>query len=532
MTTIYLSSTYLDLKEHRTAVFEALRRSGYHVIAMEDYVARDERPVKACLDDVDRADIYVGLFAFRYGYIPPAEHGNPDRLSITELEFRRADSSPKTRCLVFLLDETAPWATHLTDTWTGEADKGERIRQLRNELSREKMGSFFSGTYELASLVQAAVTQCLAPKTSAPNQPPEQPALITWDVAEKGSPYPGLLPLVDWVAEHQEELRLLHVAEVDAVEWQRQGHAVPYLWPTDRLRRLQAVIEGLPTNRASEALRAFAWSQQQLIRLLHDLDLAHETRDSIGRQLAALGDPRPGLGVRDDGTPDIDWVAIRGGEVKLEKGAGKVGVEPFHLARYLITNAQFQAFVDAEDGYRETAWWKAMPPDANKGLKEPRWPESNRPRETVSWYEAVAFCRWLSRRLGFEVRLPTDYEWQQAATGGDPARVYPWGGEWDERRCNTHESGLKRTTAVGLYPLGASAQGVLDLAGNLWEWCLSKYLKPPDAGVDESNESRVVRGGSWCYGRDYARADSRDDPHPVDRLDFSGFRVLCASPIR
>ncbi|MCP3868422.1 MAG: DUF4062 domain-containing protein [Gammaproteobacteria bacterium] len=86
MTTIYLSSTFEDLKEQRSAVFEALRKSGYQVIAMEDYVARDDRPLKACLDDVGRADIYVGMFAFRYGYIPPEEHGNPCGRSITELE--------------------------------------------------------------------------------------------------------------------------------------------------------------------------------------------------------------------------------------------------------------------------------------------------------------------------------------------------------------------------------------------------------------------------------------------------------------
>ncbi len=91
MTTIYLSSSYEDLKDYRRVVFEALRRSGYNVIAMEEYVARDDRPVYACLQDVDHADIYVGLFAFRYGYIPPAAHGNPNGLSITELEFRRAD---------------------------------------------------------------------------------------------------------------------------------------------------------------------------------------------------------------------------------------------------------------------------------------------------------------------------------------------------------------------------------------------------------------------------------------------------------
>jgi len=89
---IYLSSTYEDLKDHRRTVFDALRQSGYQVINMEDYVARDERPVEACLKDVAKSDIYVGIFGLRYGYVPPAKHGNPDRLSITELEFRKADS--------------------------------------------------------------------------------------------------------------------------------------------------------------------------------------------------------------------------------------------------------------------------------------------------------------------------------------------------------------------------------------------------------------------------------------------------------
>jgi hypothetical protein len=93
MTTIYLSSTYKDLVEHRRAVFEDLRKN-FEVIAMEDYVATDSRPVEECLKDIsERADIYIGIFAFRYGYTPPPEHireckytsGRDDwqRLSIT-----------------------------------------------------------------------------------------------------------------------------------------------------------------------------------------------------------------------------------------------------------------------------------------------------------------------------------------------------------------------------------------------------------------------------------------------------------------
>ncbi|WP_459869538.1 DUF4062 domain-containing protein [Endothiovibrio diazotrophicus] len=87
MTTIYLSSTHEDLKTYRATVFDALRRSGYQVIAMEDYFARDDRPLRACLADVERADLYVGLFAFRYGHVPPAEHGNPEDRSLSSWSF-------------------------------------------------------------------------------------------------------------------------------------------------------------------------------------------------------------------------------------------------------------------------------------------------------------------------------------------------------------------------------------------------------------------------------------------------------------
>jgi formylglycine-generating enzyme required for sulfatase activity len=102
----------------------------------------------------------------------------------------------------------------------------------------------------------------------------------------------------------------------------------------------------------------------------------------------------------------------------------------------------------------------------------------------------MAYCQWLSAALGFPVRLPTEWEWQQAATGGDPRSEFPWG-EWQEGRANTVESELGRMTAVGLYPQGASAQGVLDLAGNTWDWCLNKFDTPSDA-------TRLLTPGAWC----------------------------------
>lgn len=139
-------------------------------------------------------------------------------------------------------------------------------------------------------------------------------------------------------------------------------------------------------------------------------------------------------------------------------------------------------------------------------------------------------CEWLSARLGYEVRLPTEWQWQQAATGGDPAKPYPWG-EWEEGRANTVESELERVTPVGLYPHGCSVQGVLDLAGNVWEWCLNQYDAPRNVSL-VGEARRVVRGGSWNYSRADARCASRLLSHPGDRFCSLGFRLVCVSPIR
>ena len=189
-TTIYLSSTYEDLRDYRSAVFDALRKSGYQVIAMEDYVATDKRPVKKCLEDVAKADIYVGLFGFRYGYVPPPEHNNPEGLSITELEFREAERLGK-HCLTFTVSEDAPWSPKFIDSL-----KGGRINQLRDYVLREKTASFFSAPYQLASLVQAAVANHLANNRTQelPTVPQAPgPPTITWDIEKQDSPYPGLL---------------------------------------------------------------------------------------------------------------------------------------------------------------------------------------------------------------------------------------------------------------------------------------------------------------------------------------------------
>jgi formylglycine-generating enzyme required for sulfatase activity len=283
-----------------------------------------------------------------------------------------------------------------------------------------------------------------------------------------------------------------------------------------------------------------------LLRELHDAwlprltdlegDPQPEARAAVGRALGRLGlDDRKGVSMEANGLPDIDWVEIRGGEFIYQQSEHR-RIETFYIARYPVTNAQFQVFLDAEDGYRDGRWWRGLDePDRNPWQRA--WDIPNHPRERVSWFEAMAFCAWLSHKTGLEVRLPTEWEWERAARGTD-GRMYPWGREYKAGRANIDETAgdagphyLARTSAVGIYPQGASPEGLLDLAGNVWEWCLNEY-DYPDRIQAGGGESRVVRGGSWRYGRGRARADDRYYGHPYYRYGRYGFRLVCASPIR
>lgn len=151
---IYVSSTFNDLKEFRNAVYGQLRKLRIDAVAMEDYVASEKRPLAKCLEDVAQSDIYVGIFAWRYGYIPKED--NPESRSITELEYRAAGQH-ETERLIFLLREDAPWTPSLMDTHTKEGDSGRQIERLREELGTRHNVGFFSSPDELAKEVSAAV---------------------------------------------------------------------------------------------------------------------------------------------------------------------------------------------------------------------------------------------------------------------------------------------------------------------------------------------------------------------------------------
>ena len=269
-----------------------------------------------------------------------------------------------------------------------------------------------------------------------------------------------------------------------------------------------------------------------ILTALLDEHTEPERRRELGDQLANMGDPRKGTGLGAEGIPEIDWVAVPAGPFTYQDDE-QPELERYYLSRYTITNTQYDAFIGA-GGYTDERWWSGLA-ERIDAPGEGQWRESNRPRETVSWYEAMAYCRWLSATREEEIRLPTEYEWEKAARGAD-GLVYPWGNEYNSGYANIDETSvykgrhyLESTTAVGLYPQGQSPYGLLDLSGNVWEWCLNPYDEPQieDGTI---NVRRALRGGSWFFGTDYARADYRRWNSPDYRYRSLGFRVLCVSP--
>jgi formylglycine-generating enzyme required for sulfatase activity len=259
-------------------------------------------------------------------------------------------------------------------------------------------------------------------------------------------------------------------------------------------------------------------------------------RAHLWRTLGRLGlDDRPGVGLK-DGLPDIEWVEVPKGKFKYgDEKVRRIALDAFQIGRYPVTHAQYQCFID-DGGYETDTWWQGLAERPN--LARPPWNSSNHPRDTVSWYEAMAYCKWLNARLrargalsaAWEVRLPTEEQWEKAARGTD-GREYPWGA-FRDGCANIYETEppLGATSSVGIYPRGVSPYGALDLAGNVWEWCLNKYEDPSDTSPS-GEVRRGPRGGSWYGDRRYARCAYRGDYRPDYRDDNLGFRLVRVSPI-
>jgi len=255
--------------------------------------------------------------------------------------------------------------------------------------------------------------------------------------------------------------------------------------------------------------------------------------------------PAPAQRTLPPGLPDIEW----GGEVPPDdytisfKDPVRI-TSPFRLAKYPVTNRQFDLFVNAPD-VDDPDWWQDMPEGEKhrKKIREPRWSGPNRPREMVTWYQAIAFCRWLNHHLkaagvigaDSKVDLPHEFEWEVAAryagNGRVDGRLFPWGDDITPRLANYDTIGSKETSDVGSYPAGMQPElGLYDMTGNVAEWCRNKYDKLDDTALDSSGDHRTLRGGSLLPYRDHAHAAYRFGFTPDSRLDFAGFRVAVRRP--
>lgn len=241
--------------------------------------------------------------------------------------------------------------------------------------------------------------------------------------------------------------------------------------------------------------------------------------------------------------PDLDWVAIPAGRFTYQENEQRD--EPlFFMARYPLTFAQFQTFIDDPQGFSNPAWWEglAASDEHKRAPGGQHFKFGNHPRETVSWYDAVAFCRWLTGQaktypqllpaplagvMGCIITLPTEWQWEKAARGSD-GREYPYGNTFDAAKANTSETNIRQTSAVGIFPQGASPYGVQDLSGNVWEWCLNEYNNLKNIGLG-GRQSRVLRGRSWHYLLHSAHSPDRYFT-PNLRNFYYGFRLVVRPP--
>ena len=293
-------------------------------------------------------------------------------------------------------------------------------------------------------------------------------------------------------------------------------------------------------------------------------------RSRAAMALGAIGDDRPGVGVRTRASqkpaPDLFWAKtiepdefIMGGKTPYQDNRQFKHLirHPFAVAMHPVTVAQYELFIQ-DGGYErqfyhddqkkrlwtDAGWqWRTVtnrtrPDDYDSAFQTP-----NHPRVGVTWYEALAFSNWLNTAFtaedlrlpapGWKVRLPTEAEWERAARHTD-GRDFPWDpsdSTGPAGRCNCEQK-IGHTSAAGLFPSGKAVCGAHDVAGNVWEWCQTQWRNHYESYAatvnhdPEGNAARVLRGGSWRYNADHARCAFRHGAYPHDRDGYVGFRLV------
>jgi formylglycine-generating enzyme required for sulfatase activity len=330
-------------------------------------------------------------------------------------------------------------------------------------------------------------------------------------------------------------------------------HAPDWHWPvfpetlcgtmTDRERL------GLPDHYVKGRLDAdIANAYQSLYglpasELVEKISARHATlseRIACGHYLALLGDPRisidhpamvhmagghVSIGLPKDQVEEVlqrfDGLGLNRIWIDKECPQHEVHLAPYRMAMYPVTNAEYQAFL-LDTNYSEipTSWdFRRYPIE-----------RANHPVYTVTPQAADAYVAWLAERTGRAFRLPTEAEWEWAATG-PTSHEFPWGDNFDADLCNTAESGIFNSTPVGVFVGGESPFGIADMAGNVEEYVSDPYQAYPDGKfvkdhlVDIHGEYRVARGGSFARFRDLARNKRRHGHNPKSPTYAMGFRL-------
>lgn len=350
--------------------------------------------------------------------------------------------------------------------------------------------------------------------------------------------------LADWIEETRHDLYLIRQMRRAAAVWEKHGHSRDFLWLGERGQELQQVIQRLNPHLSEQETLFAKPEQEHLLEEINDSTTSNSRRSEIGMRLHIIKDLRQGVGLRTDGYPDISWKRVPRGDVRI--GDRLFIVKPFFISQYPVTYSQYQAFLDDDKGWAQDEWWTGLPDKFKKQrMREQHYKFSNHPRDDVSWYQSVAFSRWLAANLPddgypegvsslgigsddtWSIRLPTEWEWQHAATLGNSENIYPWGPTWEDLKSNTQETGLHRTVAVGMYPAGASPAGVMDMGGNIREWCMNEYRNPDQVALD-STRSRSLRGASYGCMKDFAQCMARHSDDSDEQPSDDGLRVVFA----
>jgi formylglycine-generating enzyme required for sulfatase activity len=202
---------------------------------------------------------------------------------------------------------------------------------------------------------------------------------------------------------------------------------------------------------------------------------------------------------------------------KKERPEHTIYLSPYWISKHEVTFNQF-------DQYCEEA---GIPKPADED-----WGRSDQPVINVSWLDAAKYCEWLSNKTGLIFRLATEAEWEKAAKGIDK-RKYPWGDNDPDEETANFEYSMRKTSPVGQFPKGVSPYGVMDMSGNVGEWCYDWYdesfykVSPSQNPTGpEIGTSRVIRGGGWGYDSSFLRTTNRNRWKPEEFNNDIGFRVV------